>query len=165
MTIKMRLVLPAAIAMTLTLASAISFARAAEVTVGELAIVSAWARATPPGAKVGGAYVTVENRGDADDRLLSAASPVARSATPHQTIEENGIAKMRPLEEATVPAGGRLEMQPGATHMMLTGLSAPLKEGEHVPVTLVFETAGSVTVELEVAAMGADAPAQSHPQH
>ena len=161
----MRFLLPAGIATVLTLASAISFVRAAEVAVGTLRITSAWARATPPGASVGAAYATIENRGEADDRLLSAASPAARAVELHQTIEENGMAKMRPLEDAVAPAAGALEMRPGGTHIMLVGLAAPLKAGETVPVTLLFETAGAVTVDLIVAPIGADGPPDAHHAH
>lgn len=165
MTMTMRLVLPAATAAVLTLVSAISFARAAEATAGDLAITVAWARATPPGAETGAAYLTIENRGEAVDRIVSAASPVARSVEPHQAIAENGMIKMRPLADPIVPAGGKLEMQPGGAHMMLVGLSAPLKEGERIPFTIVFETAGAVTLDLPVAPIGASAPPEAHHQN
>lgn len=165
MRMKMRLVLPAATAAVLTLVSAISFARAAEATAGDLAVTDAWARATPPGAEIGAAYLTIENRGAADERIVSAASPVARSVEPHQAIEENGMVKMRPLADPVVPAGGKLVMQPGGAHMMLVGLSAPLKRGERIALTIVFETAGAVTLDLPVAPIGANAPPEGHRQH
>lgn len=161
----MRLLIPAAIAATLTLISAFSFVRAAEVAAGNLVITQAWARATPPGAAVGAAYLTVENRGGADERLLSASSPAAGAVEVHETVEENGMARMRPLAEVVVPAAGKLEMRPGDAHMMLVGLTAPLKEGDTVPVTLTFESAGSVTVDFIVAPIGADAPADGHHAH
>jgi copper(I)-binding protein len=42
----------------------------------------------------------------------------------------------------------------------MMGLKAPFKQGASVPVTLVFEKAGKIDVELTVEAMGA-----SHPQN
>ena len=160
----MRMLLPAATALALTAAAAISFARGGESRIGDLAIVSAWARATPPGASVGAAYVSVENHGAADDRLVGAASPAATSVTIHQTAEENGVATMRPLDDAAIPAGGGLAMAPGGAHLMLTGLSAPLKQGENFPMTLTFQNAGAVTVEIEIAPLGAAGPAgHDHP--
>ena len=165
MTTNTRLLLPAAIATALTLLSAFSFVRAAEVTAGTLAVTGAWARATPPGAKVGAAYVTLENRGGADDRLLSIAGPAARAYEVHETVEENGMARMRPLDDLVVPAGGKLEMRPGSTHIMLTGLAAPLKAGDTVPLTLTFSLAGAVRVDFVVAPIGADAPAVTHHAH
>jgi hypothetical protein len=154
----MRILVPAAVALALTAAAAISFARGAGNGSAELAIVSAWARATPPRAEVGAAYVTVENRGGTEDRLIGVESPAAANVVLHRTAAENGVATMRPLELAAVPAGGRLEMQPGGAHLMLMGLSAPLQAGTTIPVTLVFENAGAVIVEVEVAPLGAAGP-------
>ena len=154
----MRLLLPAAIAVGLTVVAAISYVRGAETAVGDVAVTSAWARATPPGADVGAAYVTVENRGAADERLVSVASPAARSISAHESAEENGVATMRMLDKLTISAGGKLEMKPGGTHLMLMGLTGPLKAGESLPVTLTFEKAGAATVLVEVVPMGASMP-------
>jgi copper(I)-binding protein len=161
----MRFLLPAGIATVLTLASAISFVRAAEVALGTLRITSAWARATSPGASVGAAYAMIENRGEADDRLLSAATPAARAVELHQTIEENGMAKMRPLEDAVAPACRRAGDAARWYPYDACRLAAPLKAGETVPVTLRFETAGAVTVDLIVAPIGADGPPEAHHAH
>jgi periplasmic copper chaperone A len=158
----MRLLLPAVAAVALTAVAAISMARGHDIKAGGIVVTSAWARATPPGATVGAAYVTLRNGGGADDRLLGAASPAAKSVAPHGTIEENGVAAMRPLGDLAVPAGGTLEMQPGATHLMLMGLAEPLQEGDSVPLTLVFEKAGAVTIPLEVAPIGADGLSHQH---
>ena len=161
----MNLLLPAALAVTLTIASAISFARGAEVTLGDLAITSAWARATPPGAKVGAAYVTIENRGTTDNRLVSASTEAAGSAEAHETIEENGVASMRRVADLTIPAAGELAMAPGGIHLMLMGLTAQLKPGERLPLTLAFEKAGTIAVEAEVRPIGAEAPEDGHDGH
>lgn len=158
----MRLVLPFTTAIVLTAISAISFARGAELSAGDLVVSAAWARATPPGATVGAAYLTIENRGAEDDRIVSAASPAARSAGLHETIEENGVARMRPLPWLALPAGAKLEMKPGATHVMMMGLARPIAEGDDLTLTLVFEKAGSLTVPVEVAPIGAAAPGARH---
>jgi copper(I)-binding protein len=154
-------ILPAAIAVVLTAAALLSYARGAELIAGDLAIASAWARATPPGASTGAAYITIENRGAAD-RLLSTSSAAAEMVTLHESAVENGVATMRRAENLTIPAGGRLEMKPGSAHLMLMGLRTPLKEGMRVDVTLVFEKAGSVIVPVEILAIGAGTPMQEH---
>src|SRR5687768_10503162 len=115
---RMRILVPAAVALALTVAAAISFARGAGGG-AELAVVSAWARATPPRAEVGAAYVTIENRGGTEDRLVAAKSPAAAKVVLHRSADEGGVATMRPLELAAVAAGGRLEMRPGGAHLML----------------------------------------------
>jgi copper(I)-binding protein len=151
--------LSAAAALLLTAAAIVSVARGAETVSGDLAIIAAWARATPPGAKVGATYVTIENRGEADDRLVGASSPAAEMMELHETIEKDGVAQMRPLDAPTIPAGGKLEMRPGGVHLMLMRLSAPLKEGETVPMTLIFERAGEIAIEADIAPIGAAGPA------
>jgi copper(I)-binding protein len=153
-----RFILPAAAAVILTAAALISFARSEE----RLAVVSAWARATPPGADVAAAYLTVENRGDTDDALIGASTAAAGSVTIHETVEENGVAAMRPLERMTIPAGDTLEMQPGGAHLMLMDLSVPLDEGETVPLTLTFEKEGEITIDVAVAAIDAEEAPQHH---
>jgi copper(I)-binding protein len=155
---KRRILLPAVAALVLTATAAISLVRGAELVAGDLAITSAWARATPPNASTAAAYLTIENRGDAADRLVAAAAEIARNVEIHQTVIENGMAMMRPLEDTSIPADGMLMMEPGANHFMLTGLSAPLKAGEAFSLTLEFERAGPVTVEVEIAPLGAAAP-------
>ena len=159
----MRFFLPAAIAIGLTAAAAITLARSAEVSAGDLTVTGAWARATPPGAEVGAAYLRIANQGASDDRLLGVASSAATSVTLHESAEENGVATMRPVVTYRIPVGGALEMEPGGPHLMLVGLAAPLKEGEALSLTLRFEKAGELTLELPVAPIGASTPtSQAH---
>jgi copper(I)-binding protein len=154
-----RLILPAAAAVILTAAALISFARSEE----QLVVLSAWARATPPGASVGAVYVTLENRSGADDALVGASTSAAGSVSIHETVEENGVATMRPLDAVTVPAGGALEMRPGGAHLMLMDLSKPLAEGETMPLTLTFEKAGDMAIEVTVTAIDAEAAPEDLP--
>ena len=114
--------------------------------------------ATAPSAKNGGAFMTIRNTGHADDRLVAAASPAAARAELHTHIMADGIMKMRPVEGGiAVPAEGMAELKPGGLHVMLLGLAAPLAEGATIPVTLTFEKAGAITVEVPVMKAGATA--------
>ena len=161
----MRLFLPFTTAILLTAVAAISFARSAEVETGGISITAAWARATPPGGKVGAAYISIENRSDTEERLVAAASPAAGSVSAHETLDEDGIAKMRPLPSLSVAPGATLEMKPGGIHLMLAGLAAPLREGERIAVTLQFKDAGSLTVPVEVMPIGSAGPEAGHDGH
>jgi len=152
-----RIILPAITALVLTAVALFSFARGAEATAGDVVVAVAWARATPPGATVGAAYVRIENHGEAEDRLVAASSPAAPMVMVHETVEENGVSKMRE-HEGGIPPGGVLEMKPGGVHIMLMGLGAPLKEGETVALTLTFEKAGTVDVTAKIAPIGAAGP-------
>jgi copper(I)-binding protein len=122
-----------------------------------------WTRATAPGAAVGGGFATIRNSGKSADRLVSAASPVSASVELHEMAMDKDVMKMREVKGMEVPAGGVLELKPGSYHLMFINLKAPLKQGDKVPVTLKFEKAGEVKVELAVESLGASAAgAHSH---
>ena len=121
----------------------------------QVKVENAWARATPPGAKIAAGYLTIRNDSGTPDRLISAASPAAAKVEPHVTVEEGGISKMRPVKGYDIPAHGAFELKPAGAHLMLMNLKAPLKEGEKVPLVLKFAHAGEVKIELQVRALGA----------
>jgi copper(I)-binding protein len=112
-------------------------------------ITAAWARATPPGVTTGAAYLTVTN-GGAADRLLGASSPAARQVLLHAEMQEHGMQHMRPLESVEVPAHGNVELAPGHMHLMLVDIAAPLKPDATIKVTLHFEKAGDLTIDVPV---------------
>jgi hypothetical protein len=149
-----------------TVASAIAFSllsiaavQAAEVKVGDLVITEAWSRATPGGAKVAGGFLTIENKGASADRLLAGSADVAGKFEIHEMSMDNGVMKMRQLDKGLpIEPGKTVKLAPGGYHVMLMDLKGALKEGEKVPVTLQFEKAGKVQVELDVAGIGAKSP-------
>jgi periplasmic copper chaperone A len=124
----------------------------------DVKIENAWARATPPGAKIGAGYMTIHNTGATADRLVGASSPAARKVEPHVTVRDGDISRMRAAPGYDVPANGTFELTPGGSRLMLMDLKAPLKEGDKVPLLLRFQRSGEVKVELEVRALGAMAP-------
>lgn len=150
-------------ASALSLIAALSFgaaiAQAHEVTVGDLEIGHPWARATAPTAPTGAVYFHIDNHGSTDDRLLSAAGDVADAVEIHQhTMDSSGAMQMRPVDGIDIPAGGEAVLEPGGYHVMLIGLHAPLKQGASFPLTLTFEHAGAVTVDVEVQSAGSTGP-------
>jgi periplasmic copper chaperone A len=147
------LIVAAALALTITAAHAADTKPVAE---------NGWSRATAAGQSVGAGFVTLRNPGDTADKLLSASSDVAGKVELHAHINDNGVMKMRPVPEIEVPAKGSVTLAPGGFHLMLIGLKAPLTEGQHVPLTLVFEKAGAVTTQLMVAGPGAKAAPAGH---
>jgi periplasmic copper chaperone A len=128
-----------------------------------LTIDHPFSRATPPGAKSGGAFFVVQNAGTTPDRLVHAASPVAGAVELHQMAVDGGVMKMRAAQALGIGAGGKLELKPGGYHLMLVDLKQPLKAGDTFPLTLTFERAGTIEVSVEVEAMGATHPStQKH---
>jgi hypothetical protein len=134
-------------------------ARAEEMKAGDLVISQAWSRATPNGAKVGTGYLTIENKGSAADKLTGASADIAGKVEVHEMAMNNGVMKMRPLDNGlAIEPGKTVKLAPGGYHLMIMDLKSPLKQGDKVPVTLVFEKAGKVTVSLDVQGVGAQAP-------
>ena len=134
-------------------------ALAQEVKVGDLVITQAWARATPNGAKIGGGYLTIENKGAVADRLLGVSADIAGKVEVHEMAVNNGVMTMRPLDKGlAIDPGKTVKLAPGGYHLMMFDLKSPLKQGDKVPVTLEFEKAGKVTVSLDVEGIGAKGP-------
>jgi periplasmic copper chaperone A len=133
--------------------------RADEVKAGDLVITQAWSRATPGGAKVGGGYLTIENKGATPDRLIGGSADVAAKVQVHEMTMADGVMKMRPVEGGlTIDPGKTVKLAPSGYHLMIMDLKSPLKQGDKVPVTLEFENAGKVAITLDVQGIGAQGP-------
>ena len=143
-------------------------ASADDYTIGSLQIANPWTRATPKGATVAGAYLSISNKGTTPDRLIGGSSAVASRFEVHSMVMEQGVAKMRPITDGLeIKPGETVELKPGSLHVMLLGLKQPLAKGEKVKGMLQFEKAGKVEIEYAVEALGTTAPAPGggHHQH
>lgn len=143
---------------------AIASAAQAQDTVtelGALRIVNPWSRAAGQGMQ-GAGFLVIRNTGAVPDRLLSATSPAAGRMELHTHIRDGDVMRMRPVQDIPVPANGEVSLQPGGLHLMLIGLTQPMNIGQAIPVTLRFERAGEVTIELAIQAAGARQPAHRH---
>jgi hypothetical protein len=120
----------------------------------------AWSRSAAAGS-TGVVYLTVTDFG-APDRLTGAASPVAAAVTLHESINDNGVHKMRPVASLPVEPGKSLTLAPGGYHIMLEGLKQALTAGQTFPVTLSFEKAGPVEATVTVRQGGAQTMDHGH---
>src|ERR1700730_16726726 len=92
----------------------------------DIAVLQAWSRAMPKGANVAAGYLTIENRGNAADKFLSASTPVARKVAIHEMLETDGVMRMRPAKDGlAVPPHGKLIFAQGGNHLMFLQLTAP----------------------------------------
>lgn len=147
----------------LALAAAIALlavpAIAHDYKVGALEISHPWTRATPATAQSGGGFLTITNKGTTPDRLVAARSGASDRVEIHEMKMDGNVMRMRELEKGLeIPAGATVMLKPGGFHIMFMGLKAPFAKDAKVPVTLVFEKAGSLDVALDVEALGASAP-------
>jgi copper(I)-binding protein len=118
-------------------------------------------RASPGMAMSGAGYLTIANHGGAD-RLLGAEANVSKTVELHTHIKDGDVYRMRAVEAIAVPMHGTVQLKPGGDHIMFIGLNEPLKEGTVVPVTLKFEKAGTVKVDMPVLGAGAMGPMMMH---
>lgn len=132
--------------------------RAADPTIE---VTAAFARASAGPMPMGAAYLTIRNTGETDDRLLAIKTPASDRTELHTHVMTDGVARMTKVDALTIPAGAAVTLKPGGDHLMLMGLTAPLEEGERFPVRLIFETAGTVEVEVPVGSAGAMEPPKS----
>ena len=127
-----------------------------------ITVTHAWAPATPPGATVGAAYMSIAS-GEADT-LVGVSSSIAENVELHRTSYEDDVAQMRKVDSVIVSPKAPLVLESGGLHMMLMGLTAPLQAGQSFEVVLSFQQAGDVTTEVQVVAPG-EAPAHQAPAH
>ena len=123
-----------------------------------LNITQAWSRAMPPSAPTGAVYFVLRNPGETDDRLVGAQTPQAGKAELHTHVHKGEMMSMQQVESVAVPAAAQVEFKPGGHHVMMFDMTKPLVAGEQFPLTLRFEKAGEITVEVDVRD---DAPASS----
>lgn len=122
----------------------------AQVQAGEIKVSDAWARATAPGQENGSVGLVITSQKDA--RLIAVASPVAASAEIHTMTMDNGVMKMRQLEDLPLPAKQAVTLGPGSDHLMLFGLKHALKAGDKVPLTLTVQFADKRTEKINIKA-------------
>ncbi|WP_171121917.1 MULTISPECIES: copper chaperone PCu(A)C [unclassified Ruegeria] len=117
-----------------------------------ITVEDAYARSSGKSAKAGAAFMMIQNSGETDDRLIAAESDVAARVELHtHQVDANGVAKMLHVEEGfVIPAGETHMLKRGGDHVMFMGISAPFEQGATVPVTLVFEKAGEIVVDIPV---------------
>ena len=122
-----------------------------------LEITGGFARATPSLAKVGIAFMTIRSLAEAD-RLVGYSTAACNRPEIHTHIENDGVMQMRQVDAVDVPAGGVAELKPGGFHLMMIDLNGQLVEGETLDLTLMFEKAGEVALQVPILAAGAMGP-------
>ena len=127
------------------------------LSIAEVTVTSPWARATIIANRPGAGYLSLTS--DTGDRLLSVSSPVAGMVMIHAVeTDGNGVSRMVHLDALDLPEGETVTLAPGDMHLMLMQLTQKLDEGMSFPLTLTFETAGEIMVEVPVLGIAATGP-------
>lgn len=153
----------AAIVAVLALGS-VGPARAHDYAIGALRIDHPWTRAVATTAPTAAGYMVIRNGGGVLDRLIAAETPAAAMVELHEMTMTDNIMRMRPIQGGiAIPPGGEVRLAPGGLHLMLVGPRGGFTQGASLKLTLVFERAGRIEVQLAVEAPGARAG--SHAGH
>lgn len=133
----------------------------------EIEVHDAYARSASPMSKTGAAFMVIHNHGGAADRLIGVSSDAAARTELHTHEEDaNGVMRMIHVEEGfDLPTDGEIAMVRGGKHVMLMGLTDSLDQGETVTITLTFEQAGDVVMEVPVDLERQDHGGMDHGNH
>ena len=131
----------------------------------DLRIHAPYVRIAPPGAAATGAFMRIENAGAADRQLVKAESPAAKTVELHTHINEGGMMKMRAVPFIAIKAGGQTELKPGSYHVMLIGLTQPLKDGDQVAITLTFDDGSQQRISAPARPIHAEAASHGGMKH
>jgi periplasmic copper chaperone A len=121
----------------------------------DIRISDAWARETVAGQTATAAYMTIDNRGTGDDRLVNVEATVPAEAMLHVSESSGDVSRMREMGAGlALPAGTAVQLKPGGSHVMITGLGAPLRTGEVMKLRLRLEKSGPREVAVSIGAEG-----------
>ena len=120
------------------------------LSAGQIMISDAYARSSGPLAKAGAAYMKIMNHSDESDRLIGVQSDIAKKTEFHtHAMDANGVVKMLRIDGG-IKIGAMKEhsLVRGGQHIMFMGLKQPFETGKIIPLTLLFEKAGEVSIEI-----------------
>lgn len=123
-------------------------ATSSAATVGKISITGVSSRVVLDNGAV---YMTISNSGDTPDALVKASASIAGTTELHQTVTEGNTTRMEPVQSIEIPAGGQVVLKKGGLHVMMMKVQPGIKVGDKFSLTLTFEKAGSVTLEVTVA--------------
>lgn len=123
----------------------------------EVTVEKAWVRATPSPGRATAGYAEIVNSGPVSDQLLGVHAASAEMTELHQSKSDGGMMTMQVIPVLEIPANGRVELRPGDYHLMIMGLTRPLKVGDTLDLEFIFKSAGKQIVKAKVAPLAATA--------
>lgn len=117
-----------------------------------ISLEGAWGKPSATMPTAGGMYMLIKNTGSAPDKLVSGVSPACGSIEVHEMVKKaDGTMGMNLVENPVeVPAGGQVELKPGALHIMCIMKNDKFAPGSKIDLTLKFEKSGEQTIAVEV---------------
>ncbi len=130
-----------------------------------LQVENAWVRESAPTARVLGAFMHLHNRGSETLTIRGAQSPQFDSVEIHQTVLENGMARMLPQDSLTLGPDEHMDLKPGGYHLMLIGPKRPFRAGERVEINLDVSEQSMYHLHVEVRKDDGEGDDHTHHHH
>ena len=121
-----------------------------ETAAGGITIEEAWARPPAMAGGNGAAYFLIRNDGNTADRLIGVSSPLAMAEMHESVMADDGTMAMNPVDGVEVPPNSTVAFERGGLHIMFMGVAEPPAVGDTVSLTLTFENAGEMTIDVPV---------------
>ena len=121
-----------------------------EPATGGISVEDAWARPPAMAGGNGAAYFLIRNDGNTADRLIGVSSPLAMAEMHESVMADDGTMSMNPVDGVDVAPNSTVAFEPGGLHIMFMGVSEPPAAGDTVSLTLTFENAGEMTIDVPV---------------
>jgi len=132
------------------LALAAAGAGASEQRLGGLAIAQVWAAPSSGAKRTGSIYLTIRNAGPEPDWLVAAHSPAAVVTELRSHRAGPVVGPARKVLGIALPVGKTVTLKPGGELIALIDVTEPYRLGGTVPVTLIFQKAGELTISAPV---------------
>ena len=126
---------------------------------GDISVTNPYALAVPPGQPNSAVFMTLANNSKENRALVAAETPSAGVVELHTHVHEDGMMKMRKVDNIEIPAGQTVTLKPSGFHVMLIGLKQKLEPGQEVHMNLIFDKGGKEHIMAPVRAM---APPMAH---
>ena len=121
----------------------------------------AYVNAPPPVINMAAGFLTIENHNNKDIQLIAISSPATQRIELHKTTMTDGMMKMEPMAQVTIPAHGKTQFKPGGMHLMLIGFKSTPKPGQTIPLTLNFSNHTKVAVDAKIRDMRQQQPSNT----
>lgn len=122
----------------------------AATAAGRLDVSGAWIRTAPPGAMMLAGYATLRNSGDAPLTITGASSDAFGDVSLHESVEIDGVARMKALGEIGIAPGASVVLAPGGKHLMLMRPKGEVKAGESIKIRIETKSGEGANADFVV---------------
>lgn len=129
-----------------------------------LYVDQAWIRLSPNKDMPSAGYFIVHG-GKEPVKLLSVTTPMALRVELHESMNEGGLATMKPISSIDIPAKTDVKFAPGGKHMMIWGINPAALQAGKITLTFTFSNGDRILFDAVIQKTGAGTPSADAGQH